>query len=154
MNRKLVTVNGYKTGMDTINKILEGNVRAAAKLMRGIEDIAPGAVEELKSIYPHTGGACIIGITGAPGTGKSTLVDTLISALRKKNMTVGVIAIDPTSPFTGGAVLGDRIRMQKHSTDQGVFIKSLAARGWTGGLARVATSVIHIMDAMKKDIIY
>lgn len=128
-------------------------MRAAAKLMRGIEDITPSAVEELKSIYSHTGRACIIGITGAPGIGKSTLVDTLISAFRKENMTVGVIAIDPTSPFTGGAVLGDRIRMQKHSIDQGVFIKSLASRGWTGGLARAATSVIHIMDAMKKDII-
>lgn len=139
--------------MDTIDKILKGDVRVAAKLMRGVEDIAPGAVEELKSIHPHTGGACIVGITGAPGIGKSTLVDTLISAFRKENMAVGVIAIDPTSPFTGGAILGDRIRMQKHSTDQGVFIKSLAARGWTGGLSRAATSVIHIMDAMGKDII-
>jgi LAO/AO transport system kinase len=139
--------------MDTINKILEGDVRAAAKLMRGVEDIVPGAVEELKSIHPHTGGAYTIGVTGAPGIGKSTLVDTLIGALRQRNMTVGVIAIDPTSPFTGGAILGDRIRMQKHSTDQGVFIKSLAARGWTGGLSRATTSVIHIMDAMGKDII-
>jgi len=140
--------------MDITNKILEGNVRAAAKLMRGIEDGAPNAVEELKSIYPHTGRAYIVGVTGAPGVGKSTLVDTLISNFRQKNMTVGVIAIDPTSPFTGGAILGDRIRMQKHSTDQGVFIRSLAARGWTGGLSKAAISMIHVMDAMSKDIIF
>jgi len=140
--------------MDITGKILEGNVRAAAKLMRGIEDGAPNAVEELKSIYPHTGRAYIVGVTGAPGVGKSTLVDTLISAFRQKNMTVGVIAIDPTSPFSGGAILGDRIRMQKHSTDQGVFIRSLAARGWTGGLSKAAISTIHIMDAMSKDIIF
>jgi len=140
--------------MDITSKILEGNVRAAAKLMRGIEDGAPNAVEELKSIYPHTGRAYIVGVTGAPGVGKSTLVDTLISNFRQKNMTVGVIAIDPTSPFTGGAILGDRIRMQRHSTDQGVFIRSLAARGWTGGLSKAAISMIHVMDAMSKDIIF
>ena len=113
--------------MEITGKILEGNVRAAAKLMRGIEDGAPNAVEGLKSIYPHTGRAYIVGVTGASGVGKSTLVDTLISTFRQKNMTVGVIAIDPTSPFTGGAILGDRIRMQKHSADQGVFIRSLAS---------------------------
>ena len=140
--------------MEITGKILEGNVRAAARLMRGIEDGAPNAVEGLKSIYPHTGRAYIVGVTGAPGVGKSTLVDTLITAFRQENMTVGVVAIDPTSPFTGGAILGDRIRMQKHSADQGVFIRSLAARGWTGGLSKAAISMIHIMDAMSKDIIF
>ncbi|MEE8618585.1 MAG: nucleoside-triphosphatase, partial [Dehalococcoidales bacterium] len=120
--------------MELANKILEGDVRAAARLMRGIEDGAPNAVEELSSLYPHTGRAHIVGVTGASGVGKSTLVDSVISILRQKNMTVGVIATDPTSPFTGGAILGDRIRMQKHTTDQGVFIRSLATRGWTGGL--------------------
>jgi len=139
--------------MELANKILEGDVRAAARLMRGIEDGAPNAVEELGSIYPHTGRAHIVGVTGASGVGKSTLVDSVISILRQKNMTVGVIATDPTSPFTGGAILGDRIRMQKHTTDQGVFIRSLATRGWTGGLSKAAISMIHVMDAMSKDII-
>ena len=136
-----------------IAKILEGDVRAAARLMRDIEDEAPHAIEDLKSLYPHTGRAYIIGVTGAPGVGKSTLVDTLISSFRKEAMTIGVIAIDPTSPFTGGALLGDRIRMQRHSTDQGVFIRSVATRGWAGGLSKSTLNLIHIMDALKKDII-
>ncbi len=139
--------------MELAGKILEGDVQAAAKLMRGIEDEVPSAVEELKSIYPYTGRAYIVGVTGAPGAGKSTLVDVLISTFRQRDMTVGVVAIDPTSPFTGGAILGDRVRMQKHSTDSGVFIRSLATRGWTGGLAKAAISIIHVMDAMSKDII-
>ena len=136
-----------------IDKILQGDVQAAARLMRDIEDGAPKAIEELKSIYPHTGRAYIVGVTGAPGVGKSTLVDALITSFRRESMTVGVIATDPTSFFTGGALLGDRVRMQKHSTDQGVFIRSLAARGWTGGLSKATTSMIHVMDAMNKDII-
>ena len=136
-----------------IDKILQGDVRAAARLMRDIEDEAPKAVDELKSIYPHTGRAYIVGVTGASGVGKSTLVDTLIDSFRRKSMTVGVVAIDPTSPFTGGALLGDRVRMQKHCTDQGVFIRSLAARGWTGGLSKATIGMIHVMDAMNKDVI-
>ena len=139
--------------MEIVKKILEGDVRLAARLMRGIEDGAPDAFEKMEKIYPHTGKAYIVGITGAPGGGKSTLVDTLITAFREQDMTVGVVAIDPTSPFTGGAILGDRVRMQKHSTDRGVFIRSVATRGWLGGLARAAVSIIHIMDAMGKDII-
>lgn len=139
--------------MKLANKILEGNVLAAAKLMTDIEAAVPGAVEELKSIYPHTGKAYIVGITGAPGVGKSTLVDTLIAIFRRENVTVGVIAIDPTSPFTGGAILGDRIRMQKHSLDKDVFIRSLATRGWGGGLSKATISMIHVMDAMSKEII-
>jgi len=139
--------------MDLAEKVLEGNVRAAAKLMRSVEDEMPNAVEELESIYPHTGKAYILGLTGAPGVGKSTLVDALISTLRKRSMTVGVIAVDPTSPFTGGAILGDRVRMQQHSTDKDVFIRSMATRGWRGGLAKATISMIHIMDAMGKDVI-
>ena len=139
--------------MKLVDKILEGDVRAAARLMRDIEDEAPNAIEELKNIYAHTGRAYIVGVTGAPGVGKSTLVDSLIGIFRRKDMTVGVIAIDPTSPFTGGAILGDRIRMQEHSPDQGVFIRSLAARGWEGGLAKATMSIVHVMDAMSKDII-
>ena len=94
-----------------IDKILQGDVRAAARLMRDIEDEAPNAIEELKSIYLHTGRAYIVGVTGAPGAGKSTIVDTLITSFRRENMTVGVVAVDPTSPFTGGALLGDRVRI-------------------------------------------
>jgi len=139
--------------MELVKKILEGDVRSAARLMRGIEDGVGDAFEEMGSLYPHTGRAYIVGITGAPGGGKSTLVDTLITIFRQRNMTVGVVAIDPTSPFTGGAILGDRVRMQKHSTDSGVFIRSVATRGWLGGLSRAAVSIIHIMDAMGKDVI-
>jgi len=139
--------------MELVEKIIEGNVRAAAKLMRGIEDEAPGALEELESIYPHTGKAYIVGITGSPGVGKSTLADALIGTLRKRKLTVGVVAVDPTSPFTGGAILGDRIRMQQHSTDKDVFIRSMATRGWRGGLAKATIAMIHIMDAMGKDVI-
>ena len=139
--------------MKLTNKILEGDVRAAARLMRDIEDGAPAAIKELESIYLHTGKAHVVGVTGAQGVGKSTLVDALISVFRGENITVGVIAIDPTSPFTGGAILGDRVRMQKHSLDKGVFIRSLATRGWGGGLSKATISMIHIMDAMGKDII-
>ncbi len=139
--------------MELVNKILKGDVQAAARLMRGLEDEVPQAVEELETLYPHTGKAYIVGIAGAPGVGKSTLIDTLISGLRRENMTVGVIAIDPTSPFTGGAILGDRIRMQQTSVDKDVFIRSMATRGWTGGLAKATLSMIHVFDAMGKDII-
>ena len=139
--------------MKLVDKILEGDVQAAAKLMRGIEDELPHAVEELDAIYPHTGRAYIIGMTGAPGVGKSTLVDNLINAFRKQDMTIGVVAVDPTSPFTGGAILGDRVRMQQHCTDKGVFIRSMATRGWMGGLSRTTIGMIHVMDAMGKDIV-
>ena len=139
--------------MELVKKILEGDVRLAARLMRGVEDGDPDAFEKIEKVYLHTGNTFIVGITGAPGAGKSTLVDTLISTFRKRDMTVGVVAIDPTSPFTGGAILGDRVRMQKHSTDHGVFIRSVATRGWLGGLARAAISIIHVMDAMGKDVV-
>ena len=140
--------------MKLVSEILKGNVLAAARLMRGIEDELPDAVEELRSIYLHTGQAYIVGVTGALGVGKSTLLDSLISTFRKKNMTVGVIAIDPTSPFTGGAILGDRIRMQSYGIDKDVFIRSLATKGWKGGLSKATVNMIHVMDAMGKDIIF
>jgi len=136
-----------------LDKILEGNVSTAAKLMRGVEDEAPNAIEELKNLYPYTGRAHIVGMTGAPGVGKSTLVDNLIDVFRGKNMTIGVVAIDPTSPFSGGAILADRVRMQQHDMDKKVFIRSMATRGWAGGLAKATIGMIHIMDAMGKDII-
>ncbi len=138
-----------------ITKVLQGDVLAAARLMRGIEDETPEAVGALGDIYLHTGRASVVGVTGAPGTGKSTLIGGLIKHFRNsKNMTVGVVAIDPTSPYTGGAVLGDRIRMQGKGVDKDVFIRSLASRGWKGGLSKAAADTIHVMDAMGKDIIF
>jgi LAO/AO transport system kinase len=139
--------------MSLAEKILRGDIRAASRLMRDIDDRMPNATEELKKIYPKTGNAYIIGITGPPGSGKSTLVDKIVEILRKEGKTVGIVAVDPTSPFTGGAILGDRIRMQRHSVDEGVFIRSLATRGNLGGLSRSTNDVIKVMDAMGKDII-
>lgn len=139
--------------MDLAEKILEGDIRAASRLMRDIDDGMPRAVETLKQLYPRTGRAYIIGITGAPGSGKSTLVDRMVDIFRREGKRVGVVAVDPSSPFSGGAILGDRVRMQRHATDEGVFIRSLATRGWLGGLSRSTQDVIHVMDAMGKDII-
>lgn len=136
-----------------IKKICAGDVRLASRLIRDIEDKIPEAKAKIKKLYAHTGKSFIIGITGAPGAGKSTLTDALITELRKKNKTVGVLAVDPTSPFTGGAILGDRIRMQKHAEDEGVFVRSLATRGALGGLSRAAGDAIHVMEAMGKDVI-
>lgn len=137
----------------TIKKICEGDVRTASRLIRDIEDKLPDAKAKIKKLYVHTGQSFIIGITGAPGAGKSTLTDALITEFRKLNKTVGVLAVDPTSPFTGGAILGDRIRMQRHSEDPGVFVRSLATRGALGGLSQAAGNAIHVMEAMGKDII-
>lgn len=137
----------------TIKKICEGDVRSASRLIRDIEDKLPEARAKIKKLYAHTGKSFIIGITGAPGAGKSTLTDALISEARRRNKTVGVLAVDPTSPFTGGAILGDRIRMQRHAEDSGVFIRSLATRGALGGLSGAAGNAIHVMEAMGKDVI-
>jgi LAO/AO transport system kinase len=134
-------------------RVLKGDVRAAARLITLIEDGSPEALAEMDVLYKHTGRAHIVGTTGAPGVGKSTLTDALIGRFRRRNITLGIIAIDPTSALTGGALLGDRIRMQRHSADPGVFIRSLATRGWTGGLARASVGTIHVMDALGKDII-
>ena len=140
--------------MDSIiKKICEGDIRTASRLIRDIEDKIPEAKAKIKKLYTHTGKSFIIGITGAPGAGKSTLTDALITELRKQNKTIGVLAVDPTSPFTGGAILGDRIRMLRHAEDSGVFVRSLATRGALGGLSQAAGNAIHVMEAMGKDII-
>jgi LAO/AO transport system kinase len=140
--------------MDSITKkICAGDVRSASRLIRDIEDKIPEARAKIKKLYAHTGKSFIIGITGAPGAGKSTLTDALITELRKQNKTIGVLAVDPTSPFTGGAILGDRIRMQRHAEDPGVFVRSLATRGALGGLSQAAGDAIHVMEAMSKDVI-
>lgn len=139
--------------MELIQRILKGDVRAAARLMTMIENGDAEARAALKSLYAHTGSAHIIGITGPPGSGKSTLVDRLTEELRKRDKTVGIVAVDPTSPFTGGAILADRIRMQSHSLDAGVFIRSMATRGHMGGLARATNEIVDVMDAAGKEVI-
>ena len=139
--------------MEQLRKIRAGDVRTASRLIRGLEDDLPEAKSSIKRIFPHTGRAHVLGVTGSPGAGKSTLVDALISAFRRQEKTVGVLAVDPTSPFTGGAILGDRIRMQRHAEDHGVFIRSLATRGALGGLSKAVGDAVHIMDAMGKDLV-
>ena len=139
--------------MAIINLIRQGDIRAGARLMRDLDEGEPQAREVLKELYKFTGRAHIVGLTGSPGVGKSTLTDRLIQQLRQQGQTVGVVAVDPTSPFTGGAILGDRIRMQRHATDEGVFIRSLATRGHFGGLTVSARAIINVLDAMGKDFI-
>ncbi|MBU4293875.1 MAG: methylmalonyl Co-A mutase-associated GTPase MeaB [Actinobacteria bacterium] len=135
------------------NGVLKADIKAAAKLMRYIEEEDTNAIDELKLLYANTGHSHVIGITGLPGSGKSTLIDVMIDYFRSSKKTVGIIAVDPSSPFTGGSFLGDRIRMQKHSFDEGVFIKSLPTKGWRGGISKVTSKMITVMDAMGKDII-
>jgi LAO/AO transport system kinase len=132
----------------TIDKILAGDIRAAARLMRDIDDRRPEALAALKALYPHTGRAYMVGVTGNPGAGKSTVVDALIAHYRAAGERVGVVCVDPTSPFSGGAILGDRIRMQRHALDPDVFIRSLATRGHLGGLSRSTFDVAHVLDAV------
>jgi LAO/AO transport system kinase len=139
--------------METVKKICKGDVRSASRLIRDIEDKIPTAKAKIKKLFPHTGKSFIIGITGSPGAGKSTLTDALIAESRKRNKTVGVLAVDPTSPFTGGAILGDRVRMLRHAEDPEVFVRSLATRGALGGLSHAVGEAIHVLEAMGKDII-
>lgn len=137
----------------SVKDVLAGDIRAAARLMRNLDDEVPSAYRTLKSLYRHTGRAYILGVTGSPGSGKSTLVDALTARFREAGKSVGIVAVDPTSPYSGGAILGDRIRMQKHALDDGVFIKSLATRGHLGGLSKSTIDIVNVMDAMGKDVI-
>jgi LAO/AO transport system kinase len=143
-----IVVNG-----SIAERVLAGDVRAAARLMRDLDDGLPGARRALQQLHPRTGRAYVVGLTGSPGAGKSSLTDRLIAYHRAAGRTVGVVAVDPTSPFSGGAILGDRIRMQDHALDPAVFIRSMATRGNLGGLSRATADVVAVMDAMGKDLV-
>jgi LAO/AO transport system kinase len=134
-------------------RIIQGDQRAAARAMRNVDDRMPGYLELLKEIFPSTGRAFVVGVTGNPGAGKSTLTDRLIERYRAGGRTVGVICVDPSSPYTGGAILGDRIRMTRHATDPGVFIRSVATRGHLGGLSRSARDMVRVLDAFGCDVV-
>ncbi|WXG47704.1 MAG: methylmalonyl Co-A mutase-associated GTPase MeaB [Candidatus Atabeyarchaeum deiterrae] len=136
-----------------MKRLLDGDRRALGKLITLIDDGAPEGIEAIVKLFPKTGHAQIIGITGSPGVGKSSLINALTRQLRDRGKTVGIIAVDPSSPFSGGALLGDRIRMQDHFTDEGVFIRSLASRGSLGGLSKSVNNVIRLLDAFGRDII-
>ncbi len=136
-----------------VDRVVRGDVRAAARLMRDLDDGLPSATEALRVLFPRTGNAYVIGLTGSPGAGKSSLTDRLVAHHRAAGRKVGVVAVDPTSPFSGGAILGDRIRMQDHALDPDVFIRSMATRGNLGGLSRATSDVVTVMDAMGKDVV-
>lgn len=134
-------------------QIRAGDVRAISRAVSAIENRTAEAELLLKELFPYTGRACCVGVTGAPGTGKSTLVDKLAAHYRAVKKSVGIIAVDPSSPFTGGAILGDRIRMQGHAADEGIFIRSMATRGYLGGLAQATSDATLLLDAAGKDMI-
>ncbi len=136
-----------------LERLFSGDSLAVSRLITMVENGDPGAREAIKKLYKHVGGAHIVGITGSVGTGKSSLIAKLAQGYRKLNKTVGIIAIDPSSPFTGGALLGDRVRMNELTGDKGVFIRSMGTRGASGGLAVATNDVINILDAFKRDII-
>ena len=138
---------------DLAAAILSGDARAIARGISLVEDTGDAAASLVREIFPKSGNALLVGITGAPGAGKSTLVDGLVSRWRKAGKTVGVIAVDPTSPFSGGAMLGDRVRMQAHAQDAGVFIRSMATRGHLGGLARATADAALVLDASGKHVV-
>lgn len=137
--------------MDVIERIRQGDVRGVARAISMVEEGSPRAVEVLRGLFPDTGRATVIGVTGSPGAGKSSLVDRLVGDYREAGHRVGVVAVDPSSAYSGGAILGDRVRMMRHATDDGVFIRSMATRGHLGGLARSAIDAVDILDAAGYD---
>jgi LAO/AO transport system kinase len=140
--------------VNPIKQILNGDVRTLASLMSLIEDGDPKLKAVLKAIYPHTGRAHVIGVTGAAGTGKSSLIDRMTAEYRRRRKTIGILAVDPTSLFSTGAVLGDRVRMRDHFVDDGVFIRSFATRGSSGGVSAAVRKAIHLLDAAGKEVIF
>lgn len=139
--------------MEATQRLIEGDQRALPRLISLLERGDPEAAAVMKEVDPYTGRAYTIGITGPPGAGKSTIVDRLTELMRRQGLAIGIIAVDPTSPFSGGALLGDRIRMQRHYLDSGVFIRSVATRGQSGGLPRIVKSMVRLLDAAGKDVI-
>jgi LAO/AO transport system kinase len=149
----LYTVGLKPDLQQSISQLRAGDIRALARAISSVENRAPGWSELLKALFPHSGRARVLGLTGPPGAGKSTLVDQLARCYRKQNRSVGIIAVDPTSPYTGGAILGDRIRMQEHFADPGIYIRSMATRGSLGGLARTTADVTTVLDDAGRDLI-
>ena len=148
------TLRGLNPDLQSwIERVRTGDPLALARAISAVENRAPGSSDLLKALFPHSGRALIVGLTGAPGAGKSTLVDHLARSYRKQNRTVGIIAVDPTSPYSGGAILGDRIRMQGHFSDPGIYIRSMATRGALGGLARTTADVATVLDASGRGLI-
>jgi LAO/AO transport system kinase len=136
-----------------VQGVLRGDVRALARAITAVENGRPEAAGILAALFPHAGKSLVVGVTGPPGAGKSTLVDRVTARLRAQDKTVGIVAVDPTSPFSGGAILGDRIRMQAHATDEHVFIRSMATRGHLGGLAATTGHVLTVLSASGKDVV-
>jgi len=148
------THNRSQTSLDAfVERVRSGDVRALARAITEIENNSAQAIRLMKALFPYSGNATVIGLTGSPGAGKSTLVDQLAREYRKEEKTIGIIAVDPTSPYTGGAILGDRIRMQAHHADTGIYIRSMATRGFLGGLAPATADVATLLDAAGKDIV-
>jgi len=138
---------------ELVTRVRSGNPRALARAISIVEDRTPESTELLKALFPFSGNAMLLGLTGSPGAGKSTLVDQIAREYRKQGKTIGIIAVDPTSPFSGGAILGDRIRMQSHYADAGIYIRSMATRGSLGGLASTTADVATVIDASGRDLV-